>query len=126
MARPLKAFMRGKSIRLLQEVLRRRGYVIDDADGLFGVTTRDAVKNFQKQHGLKTSGEVDAELMNQLQQGSVPPAVKPEPKAEVAKAAEAMVPQKDFDALLRLLRKKGVIEDGEFEAELARLVPRSL
>jgi len=118
--------MRGKSIRLLQEVLRRRGYVIDDADGLFGVMTRDAVKNFQKQHGMKTSGEVDAELMNQLQQGSVLPAVKPEPKAEVAKAVEAMVPQKDFDALLRLLRKKGVIEDGEFEAELARLVPRSL
>ncbi len=126
MARPLKVFMRGKSIALLQEVLRRMGYTIDDQKGLFGTMTRDAVKSFQKQHGLKPTGQVDDALMTLMQHGQ--PIVAPEPENISAKVepAAASMNQKQLDSLIRLLLRKGVIAEGELEQEMERLVPTSL
>jgi len=123
MARPLKVFMRGKSITTLQEILRLRGYPIHDQKGLFGTDTREAVKNFQKQHGLATTGVVDDKLMLLMQQGSVQNAKDIAPAKETEVKA---IKQDRLDALVRLLLKKGVLEEGELEAEMKKVIPTSL
>ena len=122
MARPLKMFMRGKSITQLQEVLRRMGYDINDQRALFGTTTRDAVKSFQKQHGLKPSGIVDDALLKQMQGGA--PAAS-EDKTEVS-ATSLPTNQEDLEALVRLLIKKEVFSQEEWDAEKKKVVPSSL
>jgi len=123
MARPLKVFMRGKSVTVLQEVLRLRGYPIHDQKGLFGTDTREAVKSFQKQHGLATTGVVDDKLMLLMQQGSVQ---EPPPSAPEKSVAVKTIKQDKWDALVRLLVKKGVLEEGELEAEMKKVIPTSL
>ncbi len=122
MARALKIFMRGKSITHLQEVLRRMGYDINDQRALFGTTTRDAVKSFQKQHGLKPSGIVDDALLTKMQGGA--PAAS-EDKTEVS-ATSLPTNQEDLEALVRLLIKKEVFSQEEWDAEKKRVVPSSL
>ncbi len=123
MARPLKIFMRGKSITTLQEVLRRMGYPIHDQKGLFGTDTRDAVKSFQKQQGLKPSGVVDDELMKLMQHGQAA-VVTAEESLEVPDSTP--LNQQQLDALIRLLLRKGVIEEAELEAEMKRVIPKGL
>lgn len=123
MSRPLKMFMRGKSVTMLQELLRRMGYPMQDQPGLFGVHTRDAVKDYQKQRGLKVTGTVDAELLQQMQQGHVAPAAGSEKtKNTAADPAE----RKRVDALIRLLIRKGVITEEELQAEIKRPAPLSV
>ena len=122
MARALKIFMRGKSITQLQEVLRRMGYDINDQRALFGTTTRDAVKSFQKQHGLKPSGIVDDALLKQMQGGA--PAAS-EDTTEVS-ATSLPTNQEDLGALVRLLIKKEVFSQEEWDTEKKRVVPSSL
>jgi len=124
MARPLKIFMRGKSITTLQEVLRRMGYPIHDQKGLFGTDTRDAVKSFQKQQGLKPTGLVDDELMQLMQRGHA--AVAPAEKEVVAKQEVQSVNQHQLDCLIRLLIQKEVLAEGELEAEMKKVIPTSL
>ena len=51
--------MNDKDIRNLQASLRTLGYPIEDADGTFGASTRQAVKDFQKDHQLPVTGTVD-------------------------------------------------------------------
>ncbi|MDX8387572.1 MAG: peptidoglycan-binding domain-containing protein [Ghiorsea sp.] len=123
MARPLKVFMRGKSVTILQEALRIRGYTIADQRALFGMDTREAVKSFQKQQGLKATGLVDDELLKLIQQGQAPTA-----KVEkvVKKVEVSGVNQEQLDALVNLLVRKGVIEEGELESEIKRVIPKSL
>ena len=48
---------RGEKVRLIQIQLSNWGFPVR-ADGLFGNQTRDAVKRFQKFHGLKQDGMV--------------------------------------------------------------------
>jgi peptidoglycan hydrolase-like protein with peptidoglycan-binding domain len=57
--RILSVNMRGEDVRLLQENLKRLGLVINDREGFFGKTTRQAVIELQKKHGLKATGIVD-------------------------------------------------------------------
>lgn len=121
MSRPLKMFMRGKSVTMLQELLRRMGYPMQDQPGLFGVHTRDAVKDYQKKRGLKTTGVVDAELLQQMQQGSAP-AVSDKKEKMAADPLE----RKRVDALIRLLIRKGVITEDELQAEIKRPAPLSV
>ena len=123
MARPLKMFMRGKSITQLQEVLRRMGYDIKDQKALFGVDTRDAVKSFQKQQGLKPSGHVDEALMKQMQGGAAPAGHEPEDKVKV-KALPTN--QAELDALVRLLIQQKVFTQDEWDKEKKKVVPSSL
>ena len=122
MARVLKIFMRGKSVGLLQEVLRRMGYEITDQKNLFGTTTREAVKSYQKQHGLKPTGLVDEVLMKQMQGGA------PVPIEEQADVKTSVLPshQAELDALIRLLIKKEVFSQAEWDAEKKKTVPSSL
>jgi len=123
MARTLKIFMRGKSVSLLQEVLRRMGYDIHDQKGLFGVHTRDAVKSYQKQQGLKPTGQVDDALMTMLQGGAPAQASEDKPTAQT-KALPSN--QAELDALVRLLIKKEVFSQEEWDAEVTKKVPSSL
>ncbi len=123
MARPLKIFMRGKSITLLQEVLRRLGYVIEDQRGLFGTMTRDAVKSFQKQRDLKPTGIVDDALMQQMTHGQT----FVQPAAQIAvENKDVSVDQRQWHALVHLLVSKGVIEAGELEAMMDKVKPTGL
>ena len=125
MPRPLKIFMRGKRIALLQEILYRKGYPMQDQKGVFGVHTRDAIKDIQKQHGLKPSGQVEDELFQLIQQGQ--PALPTGKKSAEAPAVDApLVNQQQFDALIRLLISKGMIKSGELEAEMTKALPAIL
>jgi len=130
MARPLKIFMRGKSVRMLQELLRSMGYKVDDRDSMFGASTRDAVKSFQRQRGLKVTGQVDDELLQLMQQGKAGSSVRgkeTEKKSSVSDVAPvAMVSQKKFDALLRLMVRKGLFDEQELKDEIERVIPVSV
>jgi len=125
MARPLKIFMRGKRITMLQEILLRMGYRIEDQKGLFGTFTRDAVKIIQKQHGLKVNGEVDDALFQIIQGGNAPSPAQPEAE-KMAAAPTSPITRAQLDALTRLLIRKGVLEEGELEAEIRKPRPASL
>jgi len=124
MARPMKMFMRGKNVAQLQEILRRMGYDIRDRQGLFGVDTRDAVKAYQKQYGLKPTAVVDEALMRQMQGGvATPPAGSSEAEAEPSMLPEN---QSDLEALVRLLIQKGVLTREEWDKERKKVVPGCL
>ncbi|MDX8405183.1 MAG: peptidoglycan-binding domain-containing protein [Mariprofundus sp.] len=127
MSRPLKIYMRGKKITHLQGVLQRMGYPMQDQKGIFGVDTRSAVKDIQKQRKLTVTGEVDEQLLQQIQQGHAPAAdIGMSDKSEARTPGTDSVNQTRLDALIRLLQRKGVIETGELEAEMNKNRPTSL
>ncbi|MDQ7003798.1 MAG: peptidoglycan-binding domain-containing protein [Ghiorsea sp.] len=122
MARPLKVFMRGKSITQLQEALRRMGYEIHDQKALFGTDTRDAVKSYQKQKGLKTTGIVDDALMKEMS-GEVPSSAVDEKEISNQSLPNN---QQEWDALIRLLIQKEIFTQDEWDAEKSKVKPKSL
>ncbi|MBL4775601.1 MAG: peptidoglycan-binding protein [Mariprofundus sp.] len=116
MARPLKIFMRGKRISMLQDILRRMGYAMHDQAGQFGASTRDAVKAFQRQRDLKPTGSVDDALLILMQQGSCPENSKSEPpKLESPQTTSSLSNQTQLDALIELLINKGIINEDELK-----------
>jgi len=123
MSRPLKMFMRGKRITMLQEILRRMGYPMHDQSGQFGASTRDGVKAFQRQHDLKPTGSVDAELLSMMQQGS---GAKPSTN-ETAPIEETPIKmpanQQQLDALILLLIDKDIITEEELNTQISRPKP---
>jgi len=122
MSRPLNMFMRGKRVTMLQELLGRMGYPTQDQPGLFGASTRDGVKNFQKQRQLKPTGLVDDELLKLMQQGHVTASSK---KKRKPKKAPSPIPvnQQQLDALIRLLIRKDLINEDELQVEMERPQP---
>jgi localization factor PodJL len=50
-----------------QQLLNKLGFNIGEPDGRMGVRTTNAIRLFQLQYGLKVTGEVTADLINQLQ-----------------------------------------------------------
>jgi len=123
MSRPLKMFMRGKSVRNLQEILKRLGYPMDDQPSIFGASTRDAVKNFQSQKELKPTGIADDELLNLMRQGhnlsDIEATHKPKTTPKSKPSAQPL-DQMRVDALIRLLIAKGVISEEELQTEMKR------
>ena len=115
---------------MLQESLRSMGYKVDDRDSMFGTSTRDAVKSFQRQRGLKVTGQVDNELLQLMQQGKAGSSVRgkeAEEKSSVSDVASvAMVSQKKFDALVRLMVRKGLFDEQELKDEMERVIPVSI
>jgi len=113
--------MRGKSVTQLQEILRSMGFEISDPKALFGVDTRSAVKAYQKQHGLKITGEVNGELILRIQGGVMP---LPEKIAPIVQAVSSN--QEPLDAVVRLLIKKQVFTQEEWELEHNKNKPSRL
>jgi peptidoglycan hydrolase-like protein with peptidoglycan-binding domain len=61
----------GADVKALQNALLTAGIrVRGGADGVFGVATQAAVKEYQGQHGLNASGKVDAETASVLSSGA--------------------------------------------------------
>ena len=52
----LRSGMKGEDVRRLQQALIDQGYLSGTADGIFGTHTENAVRSFQKKHGLKADG----------------------------------------------------------------------
>jgi len=129
MARPLKMFMRGKSVSMLQELLRSMGYKVDDRLSMFGASTRDAVKAFQRQRALKVTGQVDDVLLQMMQQGKDVSSVRAkivEKKQPISACEPAMVSQEKFDALMRVMVRKGLLDEQELNDEMKRGSPVSI
>ena len=127
MARPLKMYMRGKSVRMLQETLKRLGYPMEDQPSIFGVSTRDAVKNFQAQKKLKPTGIVDDELLNLMRTGhnvADMDAAQPPKKREPITVTTTPVDQDRLEALVRLMIAKGMINEAELAEEMTKSPPK--
>ncbi len=116
--------MRGKGVVQLQTLLQRMGYEIADQKGLFGTTTRDAVKAYQKQHGLKPTGLVDEALLQRMQQGVAPAAEAGDEDSHHTMPNHQA--QDDMAVLVRLLIKKGIFSQDEWDAERTTPTPNKL
>lgn len=120
MEHKLKMFKRGKGVTMLQELLQRMGYPMQDRPGLFGVSTRDAVKDFQSKKGLKSTGIVDDELLALMRQNFGAPMSSKKGKSRAASTpALNPVNQEQLDALIRLLIRKGVFTEEELQREIS-------
>jgi peptidoglycan hydrolase-like protein with peptidoglycan-binding domain len=64
--RQLKINLMGPDVVKLQVRLRNIGYLEERADGFFNKETEIAVKRFQHDNGLKTTGVVDKKTLNLL------------------------------------------------------------
>ena len=58
MAETLDRGKRGDQVRYVQDLLVTQGYLVDEADGVFGNNTEYAVRVFQKEKGLDVDGRV--------------------------------------------------------------------
>jgi localization factor PodJL len=56
----------GKAIRNVQLILNKHGYDAGGSDGKIGSKTRDAIMAFQKDNGLKPTGNIDKDLVRNL------------------------------------------------------------
>jgi peptidoglycan hydrolase-like protein with peptidoglycan-binding domain len=71
-------------VREIQEALEKAGFFHDEPDGIWGPTTRDAMKQFQKQNGFSPTGLPEAKPLMLLGLGPhpLPPGLLPSPPAE--------------------------------------------
>lgn len=53
-------------VRTAQRALRARGYYSGSADGVIGSHTRAALRHYQRDHGLKVTGRLDAPTARRL------------------------------------------------------------
>lgn len=112
MSRPLKIFMRGSRVTRLQHLLQKRGYEITDAPGLFGTSTRAAVKQFQQDQTLEANGVVNDKVFALLEnkaEGDTETTPSKQADSDVANL------QVQVDVLTRLLIQKGVITAEELK-----------
>ena len=66
MGETLESGSKGSAVKALQKRLKELGYLKGSVDGSYGEVTEDAVKRFQKQHGLKVDGKAGAETLELL------------------------------------------------------------
>lgn len=64
--RVLRQGMHGDDVKLLQERLNELGFEAGDADGRFGILTKEAVREFQRAHRLRIDGIAGAEVFSVL------------------------------------------------------------
>ena len=50
----------------MQRVLKRRGYYYGSIDGDIGPASRNAIRNYQADRGLKVTGRIDSSLLRSL------------------------------------------------------------
>ena len=53
-------------VSYIQKLLNLRGYSVL-MDGIYGAHTRDAVYAFQRERGLRETGEIDVDTLNALE-----------------------------------------------------------
>jgi peptidoglycan hydrolase-like protein with peptidoglycan-binding domain len=58
-----------QTVRQVQQHLQQRGLYNGAIDGIYGPETRQAVENFQQQHGLPQTATLDDATLNQLTGG---------------------------------------------------------
>ncbi|MBU9714826.1 peptidoglycan-binding protein [Evansella tamaricis] len=56
----------GPKVETIQSYLKELGYYVHDTDGMFGPKTKEAVKHYQKDHGLTINGIVGEETIAHL------------------------------------------------------------
>lgn len=56
----------GSQVTDIQKVLKDKGYYSGNIDGIFGINTKNAVVNFQKDNGLKADGIVGEKTLSAL------------------------------------------------------------
>ncbi|WP_078576587.1 C40 family peptidase [Salipaludibacillus agaradhaerens] len=56
----------GKKVKTIQSYLGDLGYYVSEPDGVFGSKTEEAVRHYQKDHGLKIDGKVGADTITHL------------------------------------------------------------
>lgn len=78
---------RGEDVRQVQLRLTRWGYLTSPADGVYGASTWNAVKLFQRRNGLSVTGNVDAATFRAL--GFTPKTVAPAPVINKSPATQA-------------------------------------
>lgn len=54
------------TIKQVQQKLNARGYKCGHADGVIGKNTKTAIRNYQKDHGLKVTGIINKALLGAL------------------------------------------------------------
>jgi Putative peptidoglycan binding domain len=54
------------SVRRVQEALARQGYYHGAIDGSFGPATQNALRRYQRNHGLGVTGEIDGQVIDAL------------------------------------------------------------
>ena len=64
----LKRGSSGEEVESLQKMLFDMEYLFEDADGMFGAKTEEAVKEYQKSANLEETGVVTDELMEKIYQ----------------------------------------------------------
>ena len=64
----LKRGSSGEEVESLQKMLFDMEYLFEDADGMFGAKTEEAVKEYQKSVNLEETGVVTDELMEKIYQ----------------------------------------------------------
>jgi predicted chitinase len=72
-----KPQMSGPGVKAVQQQLKAQGYLTGAADGIFGPATAEAVKAFQRDHGLEADGIVGPQTRQMLAQGKPQPAKTP-------------------------------------------------
>lgn len=93
----------GATVRELQEALNRHGYSLA-VDGVFGDKTKAAVRDYQKQNGLKLDGVVGSETWGSLLSSAVEdltpsaPAVSANTAAALEKLEQGYQPSADAEA----------------------------
>src|SRR5690606_21543804 len=76
----LRLGSRGSQVRILQKKLNELGFKCGTVDGVFGSKTRNAVRSFQKAHGLAVDGIVGPKTRSVLNSISSKPKPSPTPK----------------------------------------------
>lgn len=62
--RDLRVRIKGNDVFLLQHQLLQLGLIIEDTEGYFGKSTRQAVKEFQTNHKTESTDVVDEKTAN--------------------------------------------------------------
>jgi peptidoglycan hydrolase-like protein with peptidoglycan-binding domain len=72
------------AVRETQQVLGQQGYYSGPPDGIYGAQTQDAIKQWQEDHGMRRTGQIDDALLESLHAASQQPAPQEAPPAEQA------------------------------------------
>jgi peptidoglycan hydrolase-like protein with peptidoglycan-binding domain len=73
------------AVREAQQLLGQQGYYSGPPDGIYGAQTQDAIKQWQEDHGMRRTGQIDDALLQSLhtasQQPPAPQEAQPAPAA---------------------------------------------